>query len=185
LEDRTPGASYTGDWGTYEGNPSYRRTEHYAKAVGAIVDFYFVGTQVRFYGFHRNDQTRAQIYLDGVSQTIISPGAADPEYDVMLFESPIVGYGPHTLSVQSLGNMFTVDAFAYRTPATPWDNGGPADAGGVVATQASTEKKGSCQSGAGPVSAQGSFIVVVAGLALARRRRRLTSDRNPTHAPVC
>jgi hypothetical protein len=185
VDDRTPGASYTGSWATYEGNPCYRRTEHYSRAVGAVADFYFVGTQARFYGFHRSDQGRAQIYLDGVSQTIISAGSADPEYDVMLFESPIVDYGPHTLSVQALSQAINVDAFAYRTPATPWDNGGPADAGGVVAVQAGGGKKSSCQSGAGPASTQGSFIFIVAGLAMARRRLRRASDRNPTHTPVC
>jgi uncharacterized membrane protein YgcG len=196
--DTSVAVSYSGTWTAVTGVASDSPTLHSTKTKGDTANFAFVGDYVRFYGSQRTDLAQARIWLDGVVQKIVSETATTTDYDVVLFESSALDYGSHTLTVESFAPPIQVDGFAYRTPATPWDNqrldggamgsgggggggstGGAGGGGGGASSPLSTtsgsgaasspSKKGGCQVGSGTDSAW-SAVPLGAVLVLLRAR---------------
>ena len=128
VPDTFAAASYTGTWTAKTAIPADSTTLHTTSTLGDTVTFTFEGDYARFYGSQASTLHQARIYLDLVPQTVIDEGATTPMYDVVLFESGQLPYGPHTLTVECAVPPIDVNGFAYRTPATPWDDGA-ADAG--------------------------------------------------------
>lgn len=117
VDDTDPAITYTGDWGTHVGNPGFKNTEHFSTSKGASAKFSFTGVQARFYGFLRSDLDVAEIRIDGkfVSKVNCYEGS---KFDVLLYETPILTFGVHTLEVLSTGDRAVdfeviVDAFSY------------------------------------------------------------------------
>jgi beta-glucanase (GH16 family) len=123
VDDNEPSITYNGTWGTWTGNPSYMGTEHDSETTGSTATFNFTGTKARYYGFKRNDLGHAEILLDGELVNTVDCYSSSGQYFVMLYESPYVAYGPHTLGVrvkgtknaQSSGTEIVADAFGYFT----------------------------------------------------------------------
>jgi hypothetical protein len=128
VDDHDPNVTYSGTWGTYYGNPGYLGTEHYSWDTGSEANYSFTGTKARYYGFLRNDLGIAGIDVDGVPQTTIDCYSKQTSYDVLLYETPTLSYGPHTLTVRVTGDAnpksvdpcapeIICDAFAfYKSP---------------------------------------------------------------------
>jgi beta-glucanase (GH16 family) len=121
LNDTDGAIDYSSGWGTYAGNAGYLRDEHFSETTGAAATLSFTGTKARFHGFKRNDLGHAEILIDGVSQGMLDCYQDRAEYDVLLYETPDLAYGDHTLTVRvagsknpvSTGTEVIVDAFAW------------------------------------------------------------------------
>ena len=112
--------TYTGGWGSCISancNPGYNSSEHFSNTLGAKATFTFTGVKARYYGFLRNDLDVAEIRIDGKFIQFVDCyfGSA---YNAMLFETPLLPYGVHTLEVVSTGKKapdfeLIIDAFEY------------------------------------------------------------------------
>jgi len=123
VDDDDPNVTYSAGWGTYYGNPGYLGTEHYSEVNDSEATYSFTSTNARYYGFLRDDLGIAEIYVDGVPQTTIDCYSRNASYDVLLYETDTLSYGPHTLKVRVTGDKhqhppskgfeIVCDAFAY------------------------------------------------------------------------
>jgi|GEM_PF-77566 len=121
VDDTDASITYTGGWGTFAGNPGYKSTEHYATSKGASAKFTFTGVQARYYGFLRSDLDVAEIRIDGQFVTKVNCFNGSV-FDALLYETPMLTYGTHTLEVLSTGERATdfeiiVDAFSAAASA--------------------------------------------------------------------
>lgn len=121
VDDNHPSVVYTGDWGTYHGNPGFHRTEHFSTSKRSSAKFTFTGVQARYYGFLRSDLDIAEVRLNGkpVAKVKCFEGS---QYNAVLYETPILPYGTHTLEIQPTGEHaddyeIIIDAFAYSDKA--------------------------------------------------------------------
>jgi len=111
--------TYSGGWGTWTGNPGYQNTEHYATGLSSGAKFTFTGVKARYYGFLRSDLDIAQVKIDGQFVQYIDCHYGS-QFDVLLYETPLLTYGLHTLEVLPTGKAASdfeiiVDAFEYAT----------------------------------------------------------------------
>jgi beta-glucanase (GH16 family) len=123
VDDEGGAVAYAGTWGTWSGNPGYRKTEHFSEAAGSEATFTFTGDKAWYYGFKRNDLGIAEVYLDGAAAPVatIDLYSSAANYFVSLYETPQLAYGPHTLKVRvtgrknpaSAGTEIIVDGFGY------------------------------------------------------------------------
>jgi len=119
VDDTSSAITYTGDWGTYVGNAGFKSTEHFSKSLGASAKYTFTGVKARYYGFLRNDLDSAQIRIDGKFVKYIDCSNGNL-FDAILYETPLLPYGTHTLEVVSTGKKaadfeLIIDAFECTT----------------------------------------------------------------------
>ena len=123
IDDTHDNVKYEGTWGTYTQNPSYNYSEHYTETKGATAIFTFTGSQVRFFGYQRNDLGKADILLDGKVVHVADCFSDYTGYDTLVYESDELPHGQHTLTVRvrgdkndrSSGTEFIIDAFEFKT----------------------------------------------------------------------
>ena len=121
VDDREAAIEFTGGWLTWDGNPGHLATESYSENTGDMASFTFTGSRARYYGFTRNDLGYAEIFIDGVSQSTVDCYSATAQFDVLLYETPLLTETNHTLTVRvhgtknasSSGTEVIVDAFAW------------------------------------------------------------------------
>jgi len=121
VDDHDANVTYSAGWGTYYGNPGYLGTEHYSEVNDSEATYNFTSTKGRYYGFLRDDLGIAEIYVDDVLQTTVDCYSKNASYDVLLYETEELSYGPHTLRVRVTGDYnlksdgfeIICDAFAY------------------------------------------------------------------------
>lgn len=121
MDDDDASITYSGTWDIWLGNPGYKSTEHWSETTDSIATFNFTGTKARYYGFKRNDLGHAEILLDGDLVDTIDCYNSFSQYFVMLYETPDLICGEHTLAVKvkgtknaaSNGTEIIVDAFAF------------------------------------------------------------------------
>jgi hypothetical protein len=127
VDDREPDIDFTSGWLTWDGNPGYLATESYSENTGDVACFTFTGSGARYYGFKRNDLGFAEILIDGVSQGTVDCYSATAQFGVLLYETPLLSEGNHTLEIRvhgtknanSSGTEVIIDAFAWlQTPYT-------------------------------------------------------------------
>lgn len=122
VDDKDASITYTGGWDLFLGNPGYKKTEHFSSTKGASAKFSFTGVQARYYGFLRGDLDIAEIRVDGKFVTKVNCFNGN-KFDALLYETPVLPYGTHTLEVLSTGeraasNQIIVDAFSYAESAS-------------------------------------------------------------------
>jgi hypothetical protein len=113
--------TYSGNWGTWSGNPGYQKTEHFTEQAESSATFAFTGDRVWFYGFKRSDLGTAEILLDGEYVTTVDEYGSAANYFVGLYDSGPLDPGHHTLTVRatgdrnsaSTGTEIIVDGFGY------------------------------------------------------------------------
>ncbi len=123
VDDASASIAYTANWALYTGNGGYQNTEHYVEVVGQTATYTFTGTQVRFYGFKRNDLGNAQILIDNVVVATVDCYAATMAVNQMLYESAALSNAQHTIKINCVGTKnasssgfeVIVDAFEYYT----------------------------------------------------------------------
>ena len=128
VDDRDGAISYSSGWETWEGNPSYRSTEHYSEKSGATATFTFSGTNARLHGCRRNDLGIAEIAVDGEVKATVDLYQPSREY-TKLYETSELPVGKHTLQIKVTGrknsdsksHYVIVDAFDLATGDLPED----------------------------------------------------------------
>ncbi len=123
IDDADDRVVYQGEWGTYTQNPSYKNTEHFSEAAGAEASFTFTGSQVRFFGFQRNDLGQAEILIDGKTVYTADCFSDYEAMDKLVYQSEELAHGKHTITVRALGkqnplssgNEIIIDAFEFKT----------------------------------------------------------------------
>ncbi len=123
VDDTDESVVYEGTWGTYTQNPSYNYSEHYSETKDATATFTFTGSQVRYFGYQRNDLGKVDILLDGKLVHTADCFSDYTGYDTLVYESQELPYGEHTLTIRvtgdkndrSSGTEIIVDAFEYKT----------------------------------------------------------------------
>lgn len=111
--------TYTGNWGSGSYDQGYNNTEHFAKSLTSSAKFTFTGVKARYYGYLRNDLDVAEIRIDGQFVKYVDCYWGN-SFDAMLFETPLLPYGQHTLEILPTGKKaadfeIIVDAFEYTT----------------------------------------------------------------------
>ena len=117
VDDSDASIVYTGGWGIYNSNPGYKNSEHASNTKGAKATFSFTGVKARYYGYFRGNLDIAEVRVDGQFVTKIDCSAGY-EFDALLFETPLLQFGDHTLEILSTGelastNEIIIDAFSY------------------------------------------------------------------------
>lgn len=121
VDNTNANITYDSNWGTWEGNPGYLSTEHFSETAGSEATFTFTGNQARYYGFKRNNLGFAEILVDGVVVTTLDLYSASALYDNLLYETEILPWGEHTITIRvkgtqnssSSGYEVIIDAFSW------------------------------------------------------------------------
>jgi hypothetical protein len=97
--------NYVGSWKhVHTGNvDAYDHTESYTNTANDTVTISFTGTQVKLYVDQQNNLGIAAVSIDGGPETYIDEYAATAAGDVLVYTSPVLTAGPHTLEVRSTG----------------------------------------------------------------------------------
>ncbi|MGH3601391.1 MAG: hypothetical protein ACRDQH_14150, partial [Pseudonocardiaceae bacterium] len=124
--------NYVGsDWGHAggEGAPAnpYDGTNSWANAAGDKVTFTFVGTQIKFYGITDPGHGIGAISIDGGTPTNIDFYSAERTGNVLLWTSPVLPSGTHTLTLSwtgqknaaSTGTFITADRVTFEGQPPP------------------------------------------------------------------
>ena len=106
--------NYQGNWQhcTACGANQYQGTSSYDNTAGDVMTFTFTGTQILFYGVQDAHHGLGAISIDGGQETQIDFYAAQRTEDVLMWTSPTVASGQHTLKLRVLGqkNPASTDA---------------------------------------------------------------------------
>jgi len=102
FEDTDPAVSYTGAW--VHGTDPRASSGTYAEAqvAGAVGNFSFTGTGVRWLGFLSTNTGIARVSVDGVFKLEVDTYSASPELGVV-FTSDALTRGAHTLTIEITG----------------------------------------------------------------------------------
>lgn len=125
VDDRSYRVSYSSGWGTYYGNSGYAKSEHFSEVTGSEAAFTFYGDRVQVFGARRNDLGILKVTIDGIDVANVDCYRAAAQYGVMLYESPLLSRGTHTVTVRvtgtknaaSSGTEIVLDAFTSRDSA--------------------------------------------------------------------
>jgi O-glycosyl hydrolase/riboflavin biosynthesis pyrimidine reductase len=82
---------------------AYNDTTSYSKTTDDSVTVAFNGTQIAFYAAKSSDSGRAAISVDGGAETIVDLYAAVRQGDQLVYTSPLLSSGSHTLTVRVAG----------------------------------------------------------------------------------
>lgn len=137
--------SYSGSWSVATGSGKYQGDDHYSSATGDTYTVSFRGERIELYGATAPHHGIAAISLDGAAEQDVDFYAATRAEQVLLYSSPTLAAGAHTLTVRvsgrknaaSSGTVVTADrADVCETAAAP--DAGPGDAGPAPDSGATT-----------------------------------------------
>lgn len=113
VDDASTLINYTGVWSSWPVSIAYQNTIHWTESTG-IASFSFSGTQVRLYGIRDPWSGTANISIDGGTPVSVSEYQSSGENgDVLVYESPVLSNGQHTITVDRTAGEFWIDAFEY------------------------------------------------------------------------
>jgi hypothetical protein len=128
VNDNTTGTGnnqfqYTGTWSYGSQNGAYQNDNHWSSAVNANYQVRFNGRQIRLYGAKANNHGIAAVRIDNGAEVNVDFYAATRSDNTLLWTSPMLAVGQHTLRVRvtgtrnpsSSGNPITAD----RVDITP------------------------------------------------------------------
>jgi O-glycosyl hydrolase len=99
------GQNLKGYWGYHgDGTGAYNGTTSYSDTTDDSVTVAFDGTQISFFGGRSSDSGRAAISVDGGSETIVDLYSATRQGNQLLYTSPVLPSGTHTLKVRVAGS---------------------------------------------------------------------------------
>ncbi|MCP3137945.1 Ig-like domain-containing protein [Pyxidicoccus xibeiensis] len=101
---------YTGTWQTGTGTGKYQQDDHYASATGAAFSVRFSGTQARLYGSAASHHGIASVSIDGGAAVDVDFYASTRQDQKLLWTSPQLSAGPHTLTVTVSGRKNTASS---------------------------------------------------------------------------
>src|SRR5262249_36078779 len=98
--------NYTGSW-THVPNTdivgSFNGTVSYTDTTNDFVTVSFTGTQIKLYIARRNNRGIAAVSIDGGAETNIDEYGAQDAGNVLVYTSPVLAPGVHTLKVRNTG----------------------------------------------------------------------------------
>lgn len=116
VNDNTTGTGgnqfqYSGNW-TYgaAGSGSYQSDQHTASDTDAYAAFTFVGTAVKLYGAKDPAYGIAAFSIDGGAELNVDAYAAARAEHALLYTSPTLPKGTHTLKIRVTGNKNTASS---------------------------------------------------------------------------
>lgn len=118
INDSSVGTSlnqyeFVGSWTSGADAPAYGGDEHYSNAVGAYYQVRFSGTQVKVYTTVDPAHGKSAISIDGGAETEVDNYAATRAYNVLIYTSPTLSDGPHTLKVRVTGTKNAASSNTY------------------------------------------------------------------------
>ena len=121
LDQTDPSLIWSTSWWTWASSEYYGGSCKYSEVVDQTVQFPFTGVAGRIIGSRRNDLGEIDIYVDDVFQTTVDCYSAATEHQVILYETNVLPFGPHTIRVEVSGNQnpssagfeIIMDAFSY------------------------------------------------------------------------
>ena len=109
VNDNTTGSgnnqfNYNGTWSYYNGEPKcYNSDNHYNNTTNAYYTVAFNGTQIKIYGCKGSNNGIGAISIDGGSETNVDYYASSLGNYELLYTSPTLTAGQHTLKVRVTG----------------------------------------------------------------------------------
>ena len=101
VEQTDPSISYVGGWYNITNTVLSGGTAVQALDAGARATFTFTGTAARWVGFKDPWSGIANVYVDGVLQGQIDTYSATQQAQVILYTTPTLASGTHTLAVEA------------------------------------------------------------------------------------
>jgi galactosylceramidase len=123
LDQTDPSLIWSTWWWTWSSSEYYGGSCKYTEVVDQTAQFPFTGVAGRIIGSKRNDLGEIDIYVDDVFQTTVDCYSDTTEHQVILYETNILPFGPHTIRVEVTGNQnpastgfeIILDAFSYAS----------------------------------------------------------------------
>ena len=119
FNDNTVGAaanqfSYTGTW-NYSGTDSYafQGDTHWTNIAGSRYQFAFSGTKVQVFATRGTGNGIMAVSIDGGSEVLVDTFATIRQDQVLLFTSPVLTAGSHTLAVRVTGQKNANSSSSY------------------------------------------------------------------------
>jgi hypothetical protein len=111
------GNNLQGWWG-YNGNGTgaYNGTTSYSHVTNDSVTFTFTGTQIQFYGATSSDGGIGAFSIDGGAETNVDFYTATRFGNVLLYTSPVLASGTHTLKLRVTGTKSPGSTDYYISP---------------------------------------------------------------------
>lgn len=95
---------YVGFWLTYVGGSgTYLDDDHYTDTAGSSYNVRFSGTRIAIYATVGPNMGRQAVSIDGGAETIVDAYASSRTDQKLLYTSPLMADGPHTLTVRVMG----------------------------------------------------------------------------------
>jgi lysophospholipase L1-like esterase len=100
------GFSYdnTANWPSGGQTGAYLNDNHWSSVTNAYYQVPFTGTQVKLYGGQAPAHGIAAVSIDGGAETLVDAYSATRKDDVLLWSSPVLAAGNHTLKVRTTGS---------------------------------------------------------------------------------
>lgn len=109
INDNTTGISnnqfnYVDSWGYYASQSgAFQADNHYSNTTNNYFEVKFSGTKIQWYGAKAPNVGIAAVSIDGGTETLIDTYAASRADNVLLYTSPTLANGTHTLKVRVTG----------------------------------------------------------------------------------
>ena len=111
------GQNLKGYWG-YDGNGTgaYNSTTSYSNNTDDSVTVKFSGTQISFYAAKSSDSGKAALSVDGGAETTVDLYSATRQGNQLVFTSPALASGNHTLKVRVTGTKNASSTATFVSP---------------------------------------------------------------------
>lgn len=91
------------NWGSGAQTGAYQDDNHWSNIPDAFYQVPFNGTQVKLYGAQAAWHGTAAVSIDGGAETLVDTYSAERKDNVLLWSSPVMAAGNHTLKVRVTG----------------------------------------------------------------------------------
>lgn len=115
VEDNDEDVVYSGSWTPFSNTVYSGGTVKRAQTAGASAAFGFYGSAIRVLGSTSTNNGFADIYIDDVLQATVDTYSATTKYQQLLYESPSLGEGVHTVRIVATGDKRSAANNAYVT----------------------------------------------------------------------
>ncbi len=121
VNDNTTGTgtnqfNYQGTWNYYSAQSgAYQNDNHYSTSSGATATVAFTGTQIRLYGAKAPGHGIAAVSIDNGTETSVDYYASSRSDNTLLWTSPVLSAGSHTLKVRVTGTKNSSASNVYVT----------------------------------------------------------------------
>jgi hypothetical protein len=102
--------TYSSGWSTSSGTGKYQSDDHYSKITGSYWEYTFYGTQVELWGSLASHHGITEVQIDGGSATDVDFYAATRLDETLIWTSPILSEGLHTIRVTVSGRKNTASS---------------------------------------------------------------------------